>query len=148
MLLQLTPDQIGAHWDEIKPALMAALPPTATPTPEGMQFILEGLMKGHIQAWVLYANTDAGTVIHAMAFTYVQREMGTHERLLLIYALYGYRATPNELWASGMEGLKAFARSEGCSRIVAYTKVPRVVEIMKALGGNTEWTFLSMEVPK
>ena len=58
MLVRLTSKQISDHWKAITPALKAALPPTTFKTNERMNNILRALLKGQMQCWVWWGNSN------------------------------------------------------------------------------------------
>lgn len=140
MLSRLEPNQVTVYWEEIKSGIIASLPPTGLPSNEGMAIILNRILKGDVQVWVVA--DDRSEAVRAAAVTTILEDGATETRNLLIYSLYGYSLVPQELWVEGLEGLKKFAKAKGCYKIVAYTKVPRVVEIARSLGALADTIFL------
>ena len=136
------PDQIGRYWKDIKDTLSYNLIPTAELTEEGMTNILNNLMLGGMQAWVAIE----GESIKALVVTQVVNEIGTGTNNLLIYSLYGYSFIDPKTWQEGIETLRAFARGKDCVNIIGYTKVGRIVDIVKQLGGDTSMTLIKLEV--
>lgn len=146
MLLRLSPDQVTRYWEDIRSALVSAVPPLANASQEGINTFLEGLLTGRLQAWALYEQGDEKINILALAITTVWRDIGTGNRNLLIYALYGYSFVQPESWKEGIAGLKEFAKREQCVQIVAFTRVGRVLDIVKELGGDTATRLITLEV--
>lgn len=146
MLLKLQPDQITNYWEDIKAAIIYAVPPLAQASQEGLNELLEGLLAGRMQAWTLYEVEEGAVKIYALIVTTVWVEIGTLGRNLLIYALYGYSFVKPELWKGALEILRKFARANDCQKIVAFSKVPRIWEIVSQLGGNTETKLVTLEV--
>lgn len=150
MLLKLSADQISRYWEDIKTALVAAVPPLGQSDQAHVSQFLENLLLGRLQAWLLIEKKGEGEQvtydIKALTVTTVWRDLGTGAKNLLIYALYGYSFVEPALWKDGLEALRKFARAEGCHQIVAFTKVPRVIQIAKELGGDSETRLVTLEV--
>lgn len=160
MLLRLSADQVSRYWDDVRDMLEASVPPLAAEGPAAVNQIMENILLNRMQVWVLYEQSGGGVEkvgdqhvinansvkIYAMFVTQVWKEPGSFTKNLLIYALYGYSFVPEELWKTGLEGLKRWAKKKQCAGIVAFTKVPRIAEIVRELGGETDTTFLKLEV--
>lgn len=150
MLLKLSADQITRYWEDIKAALVSAVPPLAQADQGHVTQFLENLVMGRLQAWTLVEKKGEGEKatydIKALVVTTVWRDLGTGAKNLLIYALYGYSFVSPDLWKEGLEALKKFARAEGCHQIVAFTKVPRVIQIVEGLGGNSDTRLITLEI--
>ena len=65
---------------------------------------------------------------------------------LLIYCLYSFDWTGKSSWESGYNTLVKYARKIGCSRIVGYTNVKSIAEMVESLGGSSEYMFVSLPV--
>lgn len=146
MLLQLTPNQVTAHWDEIKEHLQYALAPQMEVNEKALNRILRGLVSGTSQAWIIVGDEDDCRTIYAMGLTCFSTEMATDTKNLLIYSLSGYRHIPENLWVGALAHIKAFAKSNGCFRVIAFTQVSRIVDIAKVVGGDTATRLIYWEV--
>jgi len=67
-------------------------------------------------------------------------------RNLLIYCLYGYEEVNKESWLDGIKALTKYAKSKKCNQIIAYTEYDYIINIVKSLGAETKFTFLSFDV--
>ncbi|KKK82741.1 hypothetical protein LCGC14_2800370, partial [marine sediment metagenome] len=65
---------------------------------------------------------------------------------LLIYSVHAWASASDLAYMSALETLKRHARSRGCSKIVGYTKDSRIIELIKALGGGTDYVVITVEV--
>jgi len=152
VLLKLFNDQITRYWENIREMLEASAPPLVGDNPGAVNQIMENILLGKMQCWVLYeqkGDVKAPEIrIYAMLVTQIWHEPGSFTKNLLIYALYGYSFVPEELWKSGLESLKRWAKKKKCYAIVAFTQVPRVADLVKMLGGDTSTTFLKLEIDK
>lgn len=146
MLRLLTPDQVALFWTDIREALRYSVIPLAEATDASLNSILETILTGGMQVWVALGKVEEQERPIALAVTYINKDIGTGTKKLVIYALCGYHFIEEGVWREGLEVLRKFARAEGCTGIVGYTKVPRVVEVAKMLGGKVEYSFIELEV--
>jgi len=142
MILRLASDQCAGYWEDIKNVVAASMPTFADTSQDGMNQVLANLLDGHAQAWIAL---EAGAVV-AMAVTLLQTDVITGSKNLLIYALAGYGNIKKETWEEGFAVLRKFAASEGCFKVIAFSSVPRVVEIATNLGGDCSTRVLEWEV--
>ena len=142
MLVQLLPEQIGKHWDEIKSTLERTLPPVTSVTDDTMNNILQQALSGEVQVWVV---SDEGKVM-GLVITTIVEEFVSGSRNLLIYSVYGYSFISEGLWRNAVEKLRGFASGSGCHKIIGYTKVKRIIDIVQMLGGSAESVLISLEV--
>jgi len=141
MLLRLEPDQVNKYWAVVEKAIASSLPPVALEDVDLMNNILRNLISGEMQCWVVVKNK----AIYSMLVTTPQFEIGGTKNLL-IYTLYGFENLDLETWKEGFTYLSEYARSIGCKRIVAYSEVKRILQVCRLLGGETKYTFISLEV--
>ena len=143
MLIKLLPDQVARYWSFIRPAIEGALPPTASGASDRMQNILTGVLTGDIVVWANVVDRDGAQVMNGVVSTMVQLEIGTGDKSLLFYTMFGYQNSLQRDWIDGIATLSKYAISEGCSRIVAYTNVPGMVSMAERLGADTSFRFIS-----
>ena len=146
MLVQLTPNQIAQAWPGVKEPIRLALVPQMDVTDESLNSILQHLTQGTSQMWLLTDLVDSKTVIYAIGTTCFSTEAMTRTKNLLIYSLYGFQFIPDPLWKDGLATLKAFAKREGCIKLIAFTLVDRVVEVAQSLGAQVNVRQLTWEV--
>ena len=142
MLTLLTPSQISERWEDLKAAILVSMPPYASITSEGMNNILECLMGGSMQGWMLHEGDDN----HAFATTRIEIDPSSGAKNLLIFSLYAYRFIAQEFWADGIAGLKLFATESGCQNVIAFTMESRVLELAKMLSASTDVHLLTWRV--
>ena len=148
MLLKLSDDQVVRYWEDIKDAIVAAVPPLAESGIAHTTQLLENILMGQLQVWILAESkgNDLAVDTKGTVVTTVWKDIGTGARSLLIYALWGYSFIEAPLWQDGLETLRKFARAERCTKIVSYSKVPRIIQIAEGLGANTETRLITLEV--
>jgi len=138
MLVQLLPEQISRGWQYIKPAIAKSLPPTVVESESRMNAILESLMAGKIQCWLMYDEEGGNPLV--VSTTALSTDVGTGDRTLLVYSLSSVTngSISDKLWADGAFTLKQYARSLGCIDIAGYTNVSRVIALINKIGGTTD----------
>jgi len=144
MLTKLLPDQISKFWDVIKYAIEESLPPVAGEGPDRMNNILMSLLSNKSQCWASYAVNGDQRKFDGIVITKVLYDDISDTRNLLIYCLYGYGDVGRDSWLSGFKALVKYAGSKNCCRIIGYTDVPSIARIVRRLGGETRYTFVSL----
>jgi hypothetical protein len=144
VLTRLLPDQISRFWDIIRFAIEESLPPITGEGPDKMNRILSSLLSGKADCWASYVKEKESRRFEGIVITKIQYDDISSTRNLLIYCLYGYEHIESESWTTGLKTLVKYASSKGCHRIIAYTDEPRIIEMVKKLGGETDYTFISI----
>lgn len=142
MLVKLLPDNVARNWDTIKFAISESLPPVAGEGLTKMNNILEALLAGSLECWVSVFDEK----IKAIGTTQVLHDAISDTHNLCIYSFYSYTNMGNSEWAEELNTLKRYAESRGCVRIIAYTKIPALVQLIQRLGGETDVTVLSINI--
>jgi len=142
MVIRLTPDQCSSYWEDLSAGIKASMPPFSVVTEEGLNEILRKLLAEDMHAWVMI---EDGNVL-ASAITSFQVDVGTGDNQLLIYSLFGYRFIKETSWKEGVKVLGDFAAMHKCKKVIAYTCVPRIIEVAKSLGASANYVFLHWEV--
>lgn len=144
MLTKLLPDQISKHWNIIRYAVEQSLPPIAGGSPDRMKKILTSLLCGKSHCWASYIINEDVRTFEGIVITRIFHDDVSDTRNLLIYCLYGYEGVKQSSWTAGLKALVKFGRSKNCERIIAYTDVHGIVELINKLGGDTSYTFVSL----
>lgn len=143
MLIKITSTQIAHGWDVIKWAIGNSLPPVAGGAEDRMSNLLKSLLLDHLQCWVSVSEEGK---IQAIVVTSITIDEASGIKNLLVYCMYGFVPLTNVIWAEGLVALKKYAKHRGCHRITAYTSVPGIIDLFKRIGGNTDYTFISLKV--
>lgn len=119
------------------------MPPLASyADPEIMNNVLSNILNGELQCWVLYRGEETvGVGTFEVLF-----DVPTGIKSLLIYSLYTYVPFSYDLWSLLLVRLRKHAKELGCRRIVGYTNVDRVVDLVNVLGGRSDFRFIWLEV--
>jgi len=145
MLTQLLPDQISKFWPVIKYAVEEALPPTVKGEhPDKMNRILSGMLSGKLDVWASYKHQlDNVIKFEGIVVTQILFDDASGIYNLLIYAVYAYEDTSPDTWTDGYETLVKYAKVHKCVNVIAYSCVPRIIQLAKGLGADTSFTFIS-----
>jgi len=147
MLVRLLPEQASAIWHIISPIIKDSLAPTSTGSDAVMKDILDALIKNRMQCWLVKEVVRVGDIrIYSIITTTISRDLITGEKSLLVYSMHGVRPMSKELWLELIVGLRKFARSVGCIKVVAYSSNNRVIEMAKNVGADASTIFLQLEV--
>ena len=146
MLVMLLPDQISSKWNIIKRGIEVSVPPTITSSPKVMNNILMGLLEGSAQCWVEYEVVKEKSIVYGFLITTVMEDFLSGVRNLLIYSLYGARPIDDDIWVRGLITLRKYAKANNCEKVIAYSNIERIEEIVRSLGGKVEWKFISFPV--
>lgn len=149
MLLRLLEPQINDYWQVIRYAVQNSVPPFTYDSPEKMNNIYDALLNGDMQCWVYLDPKDNGESpdLDAVALTTVTQDGVSGVRNLEVYSLYGLAFMQDRAWQEGLQGLMEYAKGQKCHRIIAYSNVPRMIDVAKQLKANTDFTFIYWEVP-
>jgi len=142
MIIKLLPEQITKLWDSIRYGVIEAVAPMIDPTPENIQDILCQLLKQDMQCWCVF---DEEKNIYGYIVTSISVDMNTNFRTLMVYSLFLYQKATPEMWEEGMNAVDSFAKSNNCTRVVAYTANPSVVSIAKK-NGYVDYTYLVKDI--
>ena len=148
MLIKLIPEQIAEMWEIIRYGIIHALPPTAIVSSDGVRGILEALLCGSMQCWADVDRVDDDQrTLAAIVTTQILDDGATGARCLLIYTLCSYRpVSTNDQWYIGINTLRHFAKNNGCRRLAAFTNVPYVIDAVKAVGFDTSYQFITLDI--
>ncbi len=144
MLTKLMPEQISAFWNIIKYAIEESLPPIVGESPDKMNKILAALLCGKAQCWASYDKTEKENRFEGIVITNIVEDSISDTKNFLIYCLYGYENVDKKNWLNGFKSLVKYATARGCSRIIGYSDVPLILRLVKRLGGETKYTFISL----
>jgi len=148
MLTKLLPEQVAEHWSVIKYAVEESLPPIVGDHLDKMNRLLASALSGKVDVWASYKRVEEGIKFEGIVLTELLHDDVSNTRNLLIYCLYGYVDVDKQSWIEGMKILAGYAKSKYCSRVIAYSSLPYIINLSKLLGANTDYTFISFDVNK
>ena len=140
MLIKLLPEQVSKYWVELRPAIEKALPPTGDAN--RMQNVLSSILMDRLKVWASFYEKDGKRVFNGVVTTAIEDELGTSNRALLIYSVFGYSDSSPKDWFAGLETIKKYALAEGCTHIKAYSNIDNVVAMAARLGADTSYRLI------
>jgi len=146
MLTKLLPDQVAKFWDVVKFAIEESLPPIVGDHPDKMSRILGACLSGSVDVWASYIINEEVRKFEGILLTKVLHDDASGTNNLLLYCVYGYSDVSKESWISGFESILKYAKNKHCMQVVAYTEVPYLIDLVKSLGGDAKYTFVSFNV--
>ena len=144
-LVRLLDQQIADAWPVIKYAVEQSVPPIAGESPEKMNNVLESLLLGKLQCWVT-ADSPEIKQFRTVLTTRINTDDTTGTKTLLIFSMFSFVPQSSEDIDQVHKTLVAFAKGNGCNRMLAYTQDENVLSIGRKYGMTTEWTMLTLDV--
>lgn len=145
MIARLTPEQVANGWKDVKHALEVSLPMEEGDSPAKYNNILTALLSGEMQAWASWrSDPDGNPRITGLIVSRILRDDITDTRNILVYAIYSIDTTRDE-WIGGMQAFFDYAQSNGCSRVIGYTKVESMLKHAKDWGADIS-AFISYKL--
>jgi hypothetical protein len=138
MLIRLSQDQLSESWPLVYKAIKSSSISLAEMTEERVNNVLKSLMSGHATCWIHDRNSTITTVV----ITTVTEEPISKTNNLLIYCAHMFLKLKPEEYIKMGEGLAAYARSVGCSRIIAYSSNDKLTEMFKKNGANSIYSLI------
>jgi len=143
MLVKLLPEQIARHWKVIKYAIDKSLPPTAAGGEGRYERILMKLLIEDMQCWISYNKKQ--TKISGILTTMFSGDGALGTRNLLVYSMYGTGISEKD-FGEGLLTLIRFARSNGCTKVVAFSESRSVNNIFAKIGAEVNFKFISIPI--
>lgn len=133
MAIKLRPDQITKAWETIKYVVVTSNmnPVTKDRLSPFFNRLLSDLLSGSAQCFI---RTDENEQLTGMAITKIREDKDANEKYLFVSFLFSFKSVSDEEWTKDINDLGEFAKSNGCSRIEAYSNSDRVFEITAKLG--------------
>jgi len=145
--VKLLPEQVANAWELIKTAAEESLPPTSGAHPDRTNRLLSMCLSGKVTVWFSYSKDEEDKKFEGLVLTNVIYDEPSGTKQLLIYVLWG-NLISKDAWKLGIDGLIKYAKSIGCSEIIAYTQKKFVVKVAESLGADTSWHLLRFDVNK
>lgn len=135
MITALTHDQVMRYWETtFKDVYLNMAPGHIDVSQVYLNNILQQILMDKMQVWVVQ-DDDTKDALLALTTQYIVDQVAD-EKMMLIFSMYGFAPVPDSCYASALEGLKQVAKAAGCTKIIAYTMEPRVLELAVMLGGK------------
>lgn len=141
-LVKVEQKTIAENWEKFIGGIKGNLPPHVMETEEQIKYIYNALMLDRMHIWLLLNEKEP----HAMIITSFTGEIGIEQRNLLIYLFVKMKDMNDNDYQEGMKTLEHFAIKHDCKLILAYTNIPKIVEISNNLGFESKYVLLTKGV--
>lgn len=141
MLVMFLPEQAAEHWSDVKYYIEQAVPRAPGAAEDWTTNVLECLLDGRMKLWVSY---NENKEFDGIVVTRVYNDDIDRCRTMLVYCIYSLETGGESSWISAWETLAIYARSQGCGRVIGYTKDDGIKETVKLLGGKAEYTLCTI----
>ncbi len=141
MLLKMLAEQVSSQWDIVSQAVRSAFPDGISD--HDMNKVLALILSGDMQCWVITGNNHDD--IYGLAITNIGEYLGTG-KVLVIMSVYGYKPIPFKLWEESFRSLGKWAKSMDCDGIVAQTKNPAIIKLVRRLGGDISSVLVKLPI--
>jgi len=141
----LSPLEVSKFWNVLKALVHDAMPEDLL-TDESVLRVLNCFLSGKCQAWLLFDIGGEEPRVAGMSWTRLVTDEVYGVRSCVIEMAYAYDFITEPAWARAYKQIEIFARDSGCSRIVAYSNVARVIEMAEKLGFQIQHVMLAREV--
>ena len=148
LMYRLEAEQIMLNWPLIRLSVLKSYPHHLRLTEEILTQIFTCLVTGEMTCWCL-ARIDVGNrkaEIKAIGLTTINRDKISGEIFFSIYSLYALAPVSMASWRKCLRKIKDYAKSFGCTQLLANTDNPRVIRLVKLLGGVTTVHSLQLEL--
>lgn len=102
---------------------------------------IEGALRsGVLQAWAITGKTGSDESEQLLGFmsTQLRRDEFTQHKYLLVYSLNASANLSITAWKYLWEILELWGQKQDIHHVVGYTRVPRIIEIVRAVGGTAD----------
>jgi len=131
MLIQLQPKDISIFWDKIKETMIKA---GAVPEENKEVFLnsaLVNLLSGSFQCWIVYEEgEDFKKDFYAIVITSILQDKLFKKLRLNIDYLYAFKVLTEELYSTGLESLRAFAKANSCIEIATESENAKIARVL------------------
>jgi len=146
MLVKMEPEAVARQWAVISESITRSLPPITTNDPKYLTNIMKSIMLKKTHCWVSTRVENENVMVYGIVVTTITNDPATGAKALLIYSVYSFTNTPQELWLEGIKVLKEFARGNNCIKILGFTDKPSLLSYYKAMGANVDTHLIQVEV--
>lgn len=138
--------QITSQWQNIAQAIIRSLPPGVDASPFTVPRVFQALIDGTFQAWFLWRVENGERRVCMIATTRWMKDAVTGGSDLWIFSLFGLVSVPEEALRNAFKTIESYAKGGGAKYVLAYSQVPRVLDIAKMLNANTDNRLIVWEV--
>jgi hypothetical protein len=140
MLVRMSSEQIGDNWPIIKSAIKNSALPTVDTGEAKMRNVLKALLVGQAVCWVDGDPERPRTII----ITSLSEESISETKNLLIYCAHAFARATSEDYLNMVYKIGEYARGMECDNVIAYVWNPKMLQLLKKYGAETNYTLVVM----
>jgi hypothetical protein len=142
-LVNLTSKDITDNWATLEHALRTAVPAhIQTQEPDFVVNCLQALLEKDLMAYF----GVQGTTLRGLVILQLLEDKILKQKHMLVLVLYGIGFLDDEAWSGGIEGIQRIAREYNCKSIIAYSNNPRVIQMVRRMGGDASQTLINIGI--
>ena len=131
MLVKLEVDEITQRWNYLSGVIQASLLEKL----EDDTYLLKQLISGNMLCWAIQDENE----ILAYVTTIDWIDIALGEKDIMIYSLTKVSNNiTDEIWKDSFMKFATYAKENDYKKVVAFTVVPKILELVEMLGGNTD----------
>ena len=146
MLIRLkNKEKIKENWEILWPLIEPNIPPIVGTDGMRSKKILGTILNDQVYLWAVHQDGNLDD-----AFGFILSSI-THDVFSGKYSMFILSAATtseggNKEWTDAATELFSHAVRKGCSRMFGYTKNPQILELLRELHANTEYTFVYADI--
>lgn len=141
VLKKVNPYDVSQYYPLIADAVVAGLlgpeSPTA-PVEVLASRVMSMIANKQLECWALLAEGDAKDSFIGAITTYFHDDIFRRCRALVIAGGYTSQVVTKHAWESVYRVFEAYAKQNGCSKMVTYTKLPHLIRMYEGFGANAD----------
>lgn len=143
MLVQLLPDQVSEYWPLMRPHIVENLPPISDWGPYDINEILKSLLIGSMIGWLV--TDEKQEEIYGFIVGTILADV-TDVRTFIIYTAIALQNIDIGPWIDGVETIKKYALSKGCSKLGAFLMNQKLLDLLSQYDVDTRFTFAFLNI--
>lgn len=146
-MLKASPTSIAERWHAFRPEIEAALPPISVESPDRMNHVLEKLLIGTLECYIIYTEDAKGKTLIGIMTLAMTEQLDSLHNDLIIYTLSGTsEALSIEEWKEGLRIVQSIAKSKGCKSIILFASNPNIIRFLERIGADTSYHVVRIPV--
>lgn len=138
-------EKIKDKWDVIWSLVESNIPPIVGKARMRSDRILQAVLNEQVYLWAVHAD---GNLDDAFGFilTSITYDVFSDGYSMFIVSIASMSEGGSKEWVEAATELFRHAIRKGCGRVFGYSKNPLVINLLRELNANTEYTFVYAEI--
>lgn len=144
MIIKLLPDQVANYWTAFVDNIGDNMPPHADYGPYDMNNVLESIMMGGMQLWLIVEKEDQTKPLGFVLTTILRDVSGVST--LLVYSCVFFTKIRGSIIREGLKTLIKYGKGRGCSKIASFISNDKMLDACKSYGIDTRFVFVNYNI--